>query len=494
MSGTDPSAFRRAWRECVDQFRAEEPTLRRKYAAELGSGHVTIEELLERPTRRFLIDGLLRALDWNPDVPGQVVEEVRSRDRDSGLPLFFDYLGRAQDGSPALLVEAKRFDADLPRRPRGEVPPSHEMGRLICDGLTLLKAGTAELEILSSWKGWLTDLVGYVKSLSDSEQKGLARVVITAGQWLVVFKRPYVSFVAGDALNPNDVVCFSSFEEMETRSNEIFDLLNRARLIDTLQLTMDIGEARAVIKPADIQAIFRGVVVSTQRVGPKRASYPHRTVIPAVIFLVGRREFAVTRYGGEHLVEPIAIDGLGDFLHRLTTEGDAFEAAVLRDFGRTDLRPAPVTEFPLTSRTLVESAHPPLIASTAARAAANQPKRPKLVLEVDESGAVSDYLAITGDVWFYKAAAPFAGVCVFHSYPAARKVGFAGETASMGGRPDSYTSSGDLHHCEHQAMLSERRPEGRCQLKALETHLCCRACVFHNVCWKPEELPRLPCE
>lgn len=494
MSGTDRSAFRRAWRECVDLFRAEEPILRRTYAGELGAGEVKFEELLERPTRRFLVDGLLRALDWDPDVPDQVVEEVRSRDRNSGRPLFFDYLGRAQDRSPAMLVEAKRFNADLPQRRGGGVPPSHEMGRLICDGLTLLKAGRNELEVLSSWKGWLTDLIGYVKSLSESEQKGLARVVITAGQWLIVFKRPYVSFVADAVLDQDDVVCFSSFEEMETRSNEIFDLLNRARLIDTLPLTMDIGEAHAVIQPTDIQAMFRGVVVSTQRVGPKRASYPHRTVIPAVVFLVGRREFAVTRYGGQHVVEPITIDGLGDFLRRLATEGDAFEAAVLRDFGREDLRPAPVTEFPPTPRTLVESAHPPLIASTAARAAANQPQRPRLVLEVDESGVAADYLAITGDVWFYKAAAPFAGDCKFHSYPAARKAGFAGEKASMGERPDSYTASGDLHHCEHQALLSQRRPEGRCQLKALETHLCCRACIFHNICWKPEELPRLPCE
>ena len=455
---------------------------------------MTIEELLERPTRRFLIDGLLRALDWNPDIPCQVVEEVRSRDRDSGQPLFFDYLGRAHDRSPALLVEAKRFDAELPRQPRGEVPASREMARLICDGLTLLKAGRNELEILSSWKGWLTDLIGYVKSLLESEQKGLARVLITAGQWLIVFKRPYASFVADAALDPDDVICFSSFQEMETRSNEIFDLLNRAHLIDTLPLTIDIGEAHAVIQPSEIRAMFRGVVVSTQRVGPRRASYPHRTVIPAVVFLVGNREFAVTRYGGEHVVEPITIDGLADFLQRLATEGDAFEAAVLRDFGREDLRPSHVTLFPLTARTLVRSTHPPLIASTAARAAANQPQRPKLVMEIDESGGAADYLAITGDVWFYKAPVPFAGDCQFHSYPAARKVGFASERPSMGERPDSYTASGDLHHCEHQTLLSQRRPEGRCQLKALETHLCCRACVFHNVCWKQQELLRLPCK
>lgn len=494
MSSTDKSTFRRAWRECVDQFRAEEPILRTTNAVRLGTGELTIEELLERPTRRFLIDGLLKALDWNPDIPGHIVEEVRSRDRDSGQPLFFDYLGRAQDRSPALLVEAKRFDADLPRQPRGEVPASREIARLICDGLTHLKGGKNELEILSSWKGWLTDLIGYVKSLSEREQKGLARVVITAGQWLIVFKRPYVSFVADAVLDPDDVVCFSSFEEMETRSNEIFDLLNRARLVDTLPLTMDIGEAHAVIQPDDILAMFRGVVVSTQQVGPKRASYPHRTVIPAVVFLVGNREFAITRYGGGHVVEPITIDGLGDFLQHLAAEGDNFEAGVLRFFGREDLRPSPVTLFPLTARTNVGSVHPPLIASTAARAAANQPRRPKLVLEVDEGGGAADYLAITGDVWFYKALAPFAGDCQFHSYPEARKAGFASEAASMGERSDSYTASGDLHHCEHQMLLSQRRPEGRCQLRTLETHLCCRACVFHNVCWKPEELPQLPCE
>lgn len=494
MSNAGRSAFRRAWRECVDLFRAEEPNLRTTYAGELRDGRVSIEELLERPTRRFLIDGLLKALDWNPDIPGEVVEEVRSRERSSGRPLFFDYLGRAQDRSPALLVEAKRFDADLPRLPGKDVPSSQEMSRLICDGLTHLKSSKNELEILSSWKGWLTDLIGYVRSLPEGEQKGLARVIITAGQWLIVFKRPYESFMADAGLDPDDVVCFRSFEEMETGSNEIFDLLNRARLVDTLSLTMNIGEALAVIQPEDIQAMFRGVVVSTQLVGPKRAIYPHRTVIPAVVFLVGNREFAITRYGGDHLAEPVRAVDLAEFLGKLAVLGNEFEVMVLRRFGREDLRPSPVTQFPLTARTLKEPKNPPLIASTAAQAAANQPQRPKLVMEVDESGAVADYLAITGGAWFYKALMPFEGDCQFHRYPAAKKAGVANETIGMGQRSDSYTASGDPQHCEHQTMLYERRPEGRCQLKDLETHLCCRACVFHGVCWKPEQLPQLPCE
>ncbi|WP_309600013.1 helix-turn-helix domain-containing protein [Achromobacter aegrifaciens] len=49
MSGADRSAFWRAWRECVDLFRAEQPTLRRTYAGELS---VDILAEVARTSRR----------------------------------------------------------------------------------------------------------------------------------------------------------------------------------------------------------------------------------------------------------------------------------------------------------------------------------------------------------------------------------------------------------------------------------------------------------
>lgn len=63
----------------MQEFRRAEAHLRTQYAAAKSAAPESMPEaMLERPTRRFLIDHFLRALDWNPDNPGQVIEEARA--------------------------------------------------------------------------------------------------------------------------------------------------------------------------------------------------------------------------------------------------------------------------------------------------------------------------------------------------------------------------------------------------------------------------------
>jgi hypothetical protein len=72
------AAFLGALRSAFESFQAEERAIRAQYARDVERGEVPSgaddDELLERPTRRFLIDRMLRALDWSPDDPGQIVE------------------------------------------------------------------------------------------------------------------------------------------------------------------------------------------------------------------------------------------------------------------------------------------------------------------------------------------------------------------------------------------------------------------------------------
>lgn len=492
MSGADRATFRRAMNEVVARFRAEETLLRANFAGELQGGQVEIGEILERPTRRFLIDGLLRALDWDPDDPAQVSEEARSRSRGTGKPLFFDYLGRARDRAPALLVEAKRFDAELPRQPQESEPSSREMAQLITRELGRLKNGAGETVLLALWGRWLSDLIGYVKSLSLDDQHRLARVAITAGRWLIIFENPFAAFVAEGQPDPYGVACFQSFEEMEERSDEIFDLLSRGRLIDKLPLTMTLGEALEVLQPGDIQAVFRGIVVTTQIVGAARAQYPLRSVHPAVVLTSTTRFFAVVQYSGEPLTEPTNPLFLESFREHLTAQGGSFQAEVLRLLGRADLVPMPASQYLRSPAALQVSDHrQPVPGSTAAQVAETHRVGPRLLYPTGERGAKLEFLVITGDSWFYKNVAPAGVACALHAWPKARARGVAGPAPSMGHSADSYTASGDPQHCEHEGLRGLRRE--RCHLRSLETHMCCRACAFHQLCWESEELPRLPC-
>lgn len=492
MSAEDKVAFRSAMRETMRLFRLEENRLRTDYAGELQDGQVEIADILERPTRRFLIDGLLRALDWDPDDSAQVGEEVRSRSRGTGKPLFFDYLGRARDRAPALLVEAKRLDAELPRQPHEPEPSSREMARLISRELARLKGCAGQPALLALWTGWLNDVIGYVKSLSPADQQRIARVAITAGRWLIIFESPFAAFVAEGVPDPDCIMCFQSFEEMEQGSEKIFDLLSRGRLIDTLPLTMTPGEALEVLQPADIKAMFRGVVVTTQMVGPVRGPYPLRSVHPAVVLTSAKRAFAVTGYLSAPLTEPTDASGLASFLKMLAARGDIFQAEVLGQFGRLDLMPAPAAQYPIAS---VVAQPPdrlmPAHSSTAAQVAANPHSGSRLVHATGERGADREFLVITGETWFYKSVAPTGVDCELHAWPKARARGVAGPDPSMGWAATSYTASGDPQHCEHEGLRGLRKE--RCSLRSLETHICCRACVFHDVCWSLEDLPRLPC-
>ena len=126
------AAFLKALRSAFEFFQDEERNIRNQYAREVVRGEVPSgaddDELLERPTRRFLIDRMLRALDWNPDDPAQVVEEARSWNPKEER-LYFDYLGIApQSRAPVVLVEAKAYDAGAPRQPRGAQLDARAMG------------------------------------------------------------------------------------------------------------------------------------------------------------------------------------------------------------------------------------------------------------------------------------------------------------------------------------------------------------------------------
>ena len=133
---------------------------------------------------------MLRALDWNPDNPNQVVEEARSWDPEEER-LYFDYLGVApQTRAPVVLVEAKAYDVGAPRQPRGAQLDARAMAELISGAIADLKSGRRDHPILAEWAEWLSDLRTYVASLDALGRSTLRRVVSTAGRWVVVFEEP----------------------------------------------------------------------------------------------------------------------------------------------------------------------------------------------------------------------------------------------------------------------------------------------------------------
>lgn len=493
---SDIEAFGRGIAKNIRDFKDRVKLIRAEETREVERGglreRVGVDDLLEHRTRRYVIDPMLRALGWDVGDPGQITEEARSWD-EKDEALYFDYLGLNRQRAPVLMLEAKGVDADGPRRPRQEPPNRHEMAALISEALRTLKQGERHNAVVKQWADWLNTLRTYVRSLDVAKQATLKRVVITSGQWLIVFTNPVATLVTDTTPDAADIRCFVSFEDLEEQHGELYRLLARPRLVNTLPLTFNLPEALTVLDPWAVDLMFRGVLVTTQLSGAERSRYPTRTVYPAVVLISGGHSFAVVDYEGEPLEEPRKAERLPDFLAALQTRGDAFQTRVLGRLGRTELTPASLTRYPISIREAAESdCLDPLPPSTAALVEANTPEGPQLVRVAGDRPSDASYLVITGEEWFHKLLQPFGPDCVFHSFIEARKQGVGGVQLSMGGRPDSFTAATEPQHCEHVDIHGLRR--NICQVLPIETHLCCRACVFFGVCWPTAEVQaRLPC-
>ena len=497
---SDIAAFGAVLRRAFEAFKSAETLIREQYARDVATGAEPSgadgDDLLERPTRRFLVDGILRGLDWNPDNPAQVAEEARSWGED-GDRLYFDYLGIAPlTRAPIVLVEAKGYDVKAARRPRGKDLGARDMAELISAAIATLKRGDTSRAILTEWAEWMRDLQTYVASIGEIGQATLRRVVITAGRWLIVFEEPVAAFIRPGIPSVSHIHCFVSIEDIVERHSAVFKLLHRQRLVDTLPLTMPIAEALAILAPASVSRIFRGIVVVTRETGGSRKSYPTRSVWPSVIVMSSNRLFAITDYEAKAAEEPLNEDGFGGFLDELSAHGAGFEARLLGLLGRKDLRPLALSNFPgfrhgAGAREAGDSDNiEPLQGSTVSIRAQNARSARAVVVHTGEPGGLPEYVVATGESWFYKAALPSGAECLFHAWPKARQAGVAANQPHVGQSATSFTQSGESRHCAHEELRGMRSP--RCHVAVVETHLCCRACIFNSICWA-HDLARLPC-
>ncbi|SEM44829.1 hypothetical protein SAMN05444354_1172 [Stigmatella aurantiaca] len=492
--------FRRRLGNIIKLFGQREELIRSQYNAAREAGTVPDSDapadLLERPTRRFLIDGFLRELGWDPDDPARLSEEARSTAA-SGDRLYFDYLGIVpQTMFPVLLVEAKAFDTAPARRPRGAELDASGMVDLLVSAIGALKQGTEALPVTAEWAQWLKDLRTYVTSLNEHARSTLRRVVITAGRWIIAFQEPLAAFTDAGTVSREHIHCFTSLDNILLRCDELFDLLARDRLVNTLPLTLDLGQALQMIEPSSISAFYRGVVVVTTTSGARRKPYPTRSVYPAVIVLSGAQVFGIVDYESPPEEPPVAT-AFSAFLSALEARRAKLEERIAARFGLPRLEPSPIEAFPGFApmrlrphavRTLVSA----VTGSTAEilRSDLGEPTRHLVVPTGERTDGVPEYLVVTGRSSFYKAISPQGPECPFHFWKGARGIDASRSGPHLLRGSKSFTEDGEPRHCAHDDLRDLR--QRRCHMAVLETHMCCRVCVFYSNCWESDG-NRLPC-
>lgn len=491
----ETAAFAQKLRQSYDEFQRTELLIREQYARNPAEVSPT-SGLLERATRRFLIDDFLRALEWSPDDPSSVTEEARARTRLKER-LYFDYLGlQPQTRAPVLLFEAKGFDVVLPRKRRGPEMHAREMSALIAAAIDAIKRGDTGLPVISEWAEFLRDMHTYVSSLDELGRATLQRAAISGGGWIIVFREPLAVFLSDRPANVDHIHCFVSINDILRRHEELYDLLHRTRLVDTLPLTLKVGEALEMIPGTRVTECFRAVLVATSSsTGGRRQFYPTRAVYPALLIRTGDRWFSIVDY--DHPVEePKRTDRIDSFLAEIHALGAALEQRLTARFGRP-FDPLPIEMFPgfpemreHRNSTLMPLA--PVTGSTADRREAGRVERKICVSHSGEPGAPAEFVVVTGRARFYKYDRQDGPDCPFHLWKNARRTDAAAAQPHTGYAADSFTEDGQDRHCAHDDLVKLRGD--RCQVKAIETHLCCQACLFATNCWATSsDRERLPC-
>ncbi|MBB6559480.1 hypothetical protein HNP48_002147 [Acidovorax soli] len=482
----------RALADCFGAFNRQEQVLREELALAQQGASAQANGLLERRTRRFLVDGFLRALGWDADDPTAIREEARSSSS-TGDPLYFDYLGFAGSvRAPVLIVEAKGADIDAPKPRKGAVLSSLETARLLAKEIAIKKGATGSSGVTAEWRGYLEDLRTYVQSLDAAGRSTLRRVVITTGKWLVVFDDPMATFVADGLPDANSIHFFSSMESMQTEVEQIYLLLHRRCLVDDIPLTTSVADALRWMQSDHVDGYLRAVLVATTKSGARKRSYPTRSIYPALAIETGGRVFVVVDYDTPAVEEKMDVDDISYLLQAIQVKGSALESRMRSVIGAAATSKSLVafaglatspTDTLMRERVTVEAG------SSAARSGAD-PQVKRFVDTTGEVGVESEFVIVTGEAWFYKLNEPLGPECTYHLWRTAKDGGVTSDQVPMSYTSESFTQDAQVRHCAHGDHRAVR--DHRCQLDGIETHLCCRACVFEQVCWGSDRSP-LPC-
>lgn len=463
------------------------------------------DDLLEAQVREYFVDALLTALNWQLDASGEdglpnLIPEAQIQSSKSGNTRFLDYLGlNGAWNDPLLIVETKRPNSPLPQRKtttgKGDVLSvvDEPIASIICAGL----AGT---ELAGDWNKWLDTLRDYVKSIFDRSGHAPRRVVLTSGRWLVLFVDPADSFLDTGNCQPEKVLVFGmkggaweENDEISTRYNELYSWLEHQRVLnETPALT--IGEVTFHIRSDEVNRALHGLRLLYIEEPDFLAPSPVIKVMPVLLIR--------SRYGAWLQVEsqtsyilPYKKEELAEHLKSVHEAGMGLLAGINSRL-KTSLTPSTI-ESHYRDETSFEILH-----GVGRKRITTSPHH-------------EEYLIITGQHTHYLRLEPTVSDCRHHNWGYSHQQGCASPALvsiqSRSTDPRSFFYSGEEHHCTHREVERAKASQitstnrercgarsGRdfdpfCEIWGFERHLCCRTCIFEEVCTAADVFI-LPCK
>lgn len=462
-----------------DVFSKRVTAARQKYAD--GADRDASEQLLEAHVRAFALNAVLAALNWRLDTAPDhespnLIPEAPIRSEERSTVRFLDYLGLENEtDDPLLIVETKRPSAVLPSAAQPAPTYSEVISRGLIDGA-----------LLGEWNEWLRTLRDYVVSTNAHARRPVRRVVITNGDWFIVFLDPTDAFMPGGKRDASRILVFQSRADLESRYCDLFACMEHGRVLGESP-PVTLADLRFHIDGDSVDRALHGLRI---RYEEQRHVYGNEPVIRIAVVV-----FLRSRFGSWLRIEvppqeeqlPADEDRLEGHLETIAQQAQALLDNINRALG-TSLR------------------------ATSLRRHYEDEDAFAALPGVTEPGR-NDYIVVTGDKTHYVLPKPSVTECPYHDWNEAHVRGAAsipGPITSRSVEPRSFFKSGEVHHCGHRdvsvakltAITAANRArcgprsgndgQAFCEVWRIDQHLCCRTCAFEDVCTAAPVF-RLPC-
>jgi len=464
--------------------------IRHKYAMpDTGEPPASLKTELEWHRREFFVNALLAALNWRSErAPEEglpnIVPEARVRSEETGNTKRLDYLGLETDTDrPLLVVETKRPASPLPRLADD---PAATVSEALAGGLD-------GRELRGKWAKWLAQLTDYVRSIHRRVQLVPKRLLLTDGDWFVLFLDPGDAFLENGSHDPDLMVYFASREELEREASMVFCSLEYARLLEERGPLLP-EEVPFHVGKRQVERLMHGLRIHYI---DKQVMYgsrePEIHVSPVVLIRLHTGTWLhVEALSNAHPM-PFSTKSLREHVGRVAKSAKALMRDVKERLGLRK-RVASLTEH---------YGDPVAFAEL---------KGVKTLPDTGDPNTV-DFLVLTGTRKHYLTKRPTVRGCQFHDHKGCFPQTGHGSTGPIYAPctdPRSFFVSGQDHHCAQGGVyVAKSQPvddsnrtrcglrsaedgQAFCEIFRFETHLCCRACVFEEICTRAQVF-RLPC-
>ncbi|GAB6165938.1 hypothetical protein JCM19992_19380 [Thermostilla marina] len=458
---------------------------------------------LECHARRYVIDHILAGLGWNIHARRDLADHIQNLNieypvlsAETGHRRFLDYLGyEQQSGRPLLIVEAKRPSLSLPSvNNHGGHPAHHPAADMIQTFCGDMKSGARQSsssrpQLTQQWQKYLRDLRDYFCSAA-AQAGGVKRLVITNGEWLIIFQDPPQAF-GDDSEDAGEVVVYQDREAVLANSLDIFERLAYKKLTDEAPWLRP-NEVSGAVSDENIAGVARALLVAYDHTWTGYGKVPHMHVTP-LLLLVGRDGGCIVVEPGNPAPSEVPRDSNGwtDHMNSVAKQADQLLEEVERQLGHK-CRLLNIKDYFENERLF---GHWPAV-----KERRTQP------------GKHREFVVVTGDRTHFLVSGSW-GSCTFHTHENASAKDCGHQYGCLD-RPSTfprcYFPSRVQFHCAHRETYETKKTpvtqlnryktgtrsagndEAFCELWKIDQFLCCRSCVFLPAC-EQSKLFQLPC-